>query len=147
MHVILLEDIDRLGKRGSVVTVADGYGRNYLLPQRKAVTATPGNRKWFEQEEKQAGVRAEKARREAERIQKKVEKLSLTVVVQAGEDDKLFGAVTSQTIAQLLKDQGVEIDRHKIILEGPLKELGVYTIPIRLHSDVEAHVKLWVVRE
>lgn len=142
-----MEDIDRLGKRGSIVTVADGYGRNYLLPQRRAIRATPGNRRWFEQEERQATVRAEKARREAERLKKKIDKLSLTVIVQAGEDDKLFGSVTSQTIAQLLKEQGLDVDRRKIVLEEPLRELGVYTIPIRLHSEVEAQIKLWVVRE
>jgi large subunit ribosomal protein L9 len=147
MQVILMEDIDRLGKRGSIVTVADGYGRNYLIPQRKAIGATPGNRRWYEQEERQSTVRAEKARREAERLKKNIDKLSLTVIVQAGEDDKLFGSVTSQTIAQLLKEQGVEIDRRKIVLEEPLRELGVYTIPIRLHSEVEAQIKLWVVRE
>lgn len=147
MEVILMEDIDRLGKRGSIVTVADGYGRNYLLPQRRAIRATPGNRRWFEQEERQATVRAEKARREAERLKKKIDKLSLTVIVQAGEDDKLFGSVTSQTIAQLLKEQGLDVDRRKIVLEEPLRELGVYTIPIRLHSEVEAQIKLWVVRE
>jgi large subunit ribosomal protein L9 len=147
MEIILLEDVDRLGKRGAVVTVADGYGRNFLLPQKKAVLATPGNRRWFEQEEQRATIHAEKARRQAERVRGKLEKLSLTVVVQAGEDDKLFGAVTSQTIAQLLKEQGVEIDRRKIVLDEPLKELGVYTIPIRLHQEIEARVKLWVVRE
>lgn len=145
MEIILLADIDRLGKRGDRIEVANGYGRNYLIPKGLALTLTSGNLKKFEQEEKRLKYRIERTKREAERLKEKLKKLSLTIAVQAGEDDKLFGAVTNMDIEQALSREGYNIDRKKIKLEEPIKELGVYTIKIVLHPEVEAELKLWVV--
>jgi len=145
MKLILLRDIDRLGKRGDKVEVANGYGRNYLIPKGLALALTPENLKKFEYEEKKLKYRLERAKREAEHLKEKLKKLSLTVAVQAGEDDKLFGAVTNMDIEQALLKEGYNIDRKKIKLEEPIKELGVYTIKIALHPEVEAELKLWVV--
>lgn len=145
MKLILLRDIDRLGKRGDKVEVANGYGRNYLIPKGLALALTPENLKKFEYEEKKLKYRLERAKREAEHLKEKLKKLSLTVAVQAGEDDKLFGAVTNMDIEEALSREGYNIDRKKIKLEEPIKELGVYTIKIALHPEVEAELKLWVV--
>jgi len=145
MKLILLTDIDRLGKRGDKIEVAKGYGRNYLIPKGLALTLTSGNLKKFEHEEEKLRYDVEKTKREAERLKEKLKKLSLTIAVQAGEDDKLFGAVTNMDIEQALSREGYNIDRKKIKLEEPIKELGVYTIKMALHPEVEAELKLWVV--
>jgi len=145
MKLILLADIDRLGKRGDSIEVANGYGRNYLIPKGLALTLTPGNLKKFEHEEEKLRYTMEKTKREAERLKEKLKKLSLTIAVQAGEDDKLFGAVTNMDIEEALSREDYNIDRKKIKLEEPIKELGVYTIKIVLHPEVEAELKLWVV--
>lgn len=145
MKIILLKDVDRLGKRGDKIEVAKGYGRNYLIPKGLALTLTTGNLKKFEHEEKKLRYAMEKTKREAGHLKEKLKKLSLTIAVQAGEDDKLFGAVTNMDIEQALSREGYNIDRKKIKLEEPIKELGVYTIKMALHPEVEAELKLWVV--
>jgi large subunit ribosomal protein L9 len=147
MKVILKDDIEKLGVTGQVVQVADGYGRNYLIPKNLAIPATKGNMKSIDVIKTQKDFRERKRKREAEKIKDKLEKLSLTAEVQTGEEDKVFGSVTAAAIAKLIADQGFEIDRRKIMLDEPLKALGVYTINIKLASDVVAGVKLWVVKK
>lgn len=147
MKVILRDDIEKLGKAGDVVEVAGGYGRNFLIPKNLAVPATTGNLKSIDVIKSQKVFRERKKKKEAEKIKDKLEKLSLTAEVHTGEEDKVFGSVTAATMAKLLSDQGFEIDRRKIMLEEPLKALGVYTIDVKLASDVVAAVKLWVVKK
>lgn len=147
MEVILIEDVKNLGKGGEKVQVKDGYARNYLLPRKLALPATASGLKMLKEEERRKAVREVKMQREAEEVAKALNQISCTAEVEAGEDDRVFGAVTSGDIADLLKKQGYDIDRKKIILEEPLKALGVYTIPIKLHTDVEARVKVWVVKK
>jgi large subunit ribosomal protein L9 len=147
MDVILLEDIANLGSRGETVHVKSGYARNYLLPRRLALPATPAGLKMMKEEDRRREVHEIKMHREAEEHAKELNKVSCTAEVQAGEDDRVFGAVTSADIAELLASQGFEIDKRKILLDEPLKALGVYTIPVRLHRDVEAKVKVWVVKK
>jgi large subunit ribosomal protein L9 len=146
MEVILLEDVKNLGKGGEKVAVKDGYARNYLLPRNLALPATESGLKRLKEEERRKAVREVKLQREAEEVAKNLSQISCTAEVEAGEDDRVFGAVTSSDIAELLKKQGFEVDRKKIVLDEPLKALGVYTIPIKLHTDVEARVKVWVVK-
>lgn len=147
MKIILKTDMDSLGKSGDIVEVKRGYARNYLIPSGLAIEATPANMKVFEEDRKLAELRARRGKVEAQELADKLSKLSLTAAVQVGEEDKVHGSVTSQNIADLLKEAGFEIDRKKIILDDPIKALGVYDIQIKLHTDVIATVKLWVVRE
>jgi large subunit ribosomal protein L9 len=147
MKVVLVKGVDRLGKAGEVVSVKDGYARNYLLPQGLAQPATSGGMARFEQEKKVDAQREVRRSREAEELANRLALVSVTSAVQAGEDDRLFGSVTAQDIADLLTKEGFEIDKRKILLEEPIKALGVYTVPIKLHKDVTADVKVWVVRQ
>ncbi|RPJ46900.1 MAG: 50S ribosomal protein L9 [Candidatus Latescibacterota bacterium] len=147
MKVILRDTVESLGKRGETVDVARGYARNYLIPRKLAVEATTGNERMYAEEEKLRDVRENKIRRQAERLAEKLRKVSVTAPAQVGEDDRLFGSVTSHDIENLLRSQGYEIDRRKILLEEPLKALGVYTVPIKLHRDVECAIKVWVVKK
>jgi large subunit ribosomal protein L9 len=147
VKLILTESINRLGDMGEVVNVSDGYGRNYLLPTRKAVMATQSNLKMLQGRLEQEQTQDVKDQERAQQQVKVLEEVSLTSVVQVGEDDRMFGSVTQQTIGELLKEKGHDVDRRKIILEEPIKALGIYTVPIQLHSNVQANVKLWVVKE
>ncbi len=146
MKIILKENIETLGKAGEVVEVKTGYARNYLIPSSKAIAATASNMKAFKEEIKLIEKKALKGKQEAEELAAKLEKVSITASVQVGEDDKVFGAITNQNIADLLKEQNYDIDRKKIILEEPLKALGVYDVPVKLHPEVEVKIKIWVVR-
>ncbi len=147
MKIILRQDYESLGHSGDIVEVKDGYARNFLIPRKIAVEATPQNLKIIEQERKKEEIKKSREKREAEQLAQKLEGVSLTAPVTVGEEDKVFGAVTSQDIAELLKAKGFDIDRRKIQLEEPLKALGVYDVPIKLHSEVEAKIKVWVVKE
>jgi len=147
MKVILKEDIEKLGNSGDIVEVKKGYARNFLIPTGKAVAATPANIKMYEEEKKFEKIRAERGKKVAQELANELAKVSVTATVQVGEEDKVFGAVTSQNISDLLKENGFDIDRRKILLEEPLKALGVYEVPVKLHPEVEAKVKVWVVRE
>jgi large subunit ribosomal protein L9 len=147
MEVILRQDVEKLGSRGQVVKVASGYARNFLLPNKIAVPATDANRKIVEQE-RQAHLRKEaKQKGEAEDLAKLVNGVSLTIVQKAGENDQLFGSVTSKDIVEALAAQNFEIDRRKIHLDEPIKQLGEYKIPVRLHKDVTAEIAVRVVKE
>jgi large subunit ribosomal protein L9 len=147
MKIILRETVDRLGERGDIVTVKDGYARNFLIPRGLALRATPSNMRTFEEEKKQLDVRENKTRRLADQVAKKLKSVSITATVSVGEEDRVFGSVTAQTISHLLKEKGFDIDKKRILLDEPIKALGVYTIPIKLHHDVQGKVKVWVVKE
>ena len=147
MKVILLKDVEQLGQAGEVVQVADGFGRNFLIPQRQARVATDANVAQFESWRKQNEAAAEREQRAAEAQAKELERDSLTAVVRVGEEDRLFGSVANQRISDLLKEKNYDIDRRAIELEEPIRTLGVYNVDVRLHPQVRATVKLWVVKE
>lgn len=147
MKVIMLEDVDRLGKRGAVVNVADGYGRNFLIPRKLALPATDGNLKRVELEGKRWKVKEAKEETDAATVKTQMEALSLLVTMKAGEGDVLFGSVTSANIAELLEKHGYSVDKRKIELDEPIKRLGEYQIPVKLHKSVTASVKLSVTKE
>lgn len=147
MKVILMRDVDRVGAAGDVVRVADGYARNYLIPQHQALMATDANMAQFESRRRQHDAAADREQRAAATLAQELEKASLTVQVKVGEEDRLFGSVTSQNVAEILSEQGHEIDRRTIELEEPIRSLGVYNIPIHLHPEVTATVKVWVVKD
>lgn len=147
MKVILLKDVEGLGQAGEVVRVAPGFARNFLIPQRQALVATDASVAQFESRRRQNEAVVERERRAAEVLAKQLEKESLTAPVRVGEEDRLFGSVTAQNIAELLAEKGLEVDRRLIDLEEPIRALGVYSINVRLHSQVTAVVKLWVVKE
>jgi large subunit ribosomal protein L9 len=147
MEVILREDIEKLGSRGDLVKVAPGYARNFLLPKRMAVAATGANRKIVEQE-RQAHLRKEaKLKGEAEDLLKLINGVSVTIAQKAGEQDQLFGSVTSKDVADALAAKDFTIDRRKIQLDEPIKQLGEFKVPVRLHKDVIAEITVVVARE
>lgn len=147
MEVILIENVDKLGHRGQMVKVADGYGRNYLLPKKLAVAATPQNRKWLEQQRVRFLKLEAKEKGEASDLAQILEGVSLIFVRKSGEQGALFGSVTAIDIADGLSAQGYKIDRRKIQLPNPLKVVGEYDIPVRLHRDVTATIKVKVEAE
>jgi len=147
MEVILREDIDKLGTRGQLVKVAAGYARNFLLPKRLAVAATDSNRKIVEQE-RQAHLRREaKETADAADLGKLMAGVTVTIAQKAGENDQLFGSVTSRDIGDALEKQGYTIDRRKILLGDPLRQLGEHKVTIRLHRDVTIEIPVNIVRE
>lgn len=147
MKVILKENVEGLGYLGDLLTVADGYARNYLLPRGKAVVANPRSVKSFEHLKRVAALETKKELQGLEELGKRIGKLTLTFPVQTGKDDKLFGSVTSKDIADGLGEQGVEVDRRKIQLPQPLKELGTFSVPIKLHRDVVPKVSVAIVKK
>jgi large subunit ribosomal protein L9 len=147
MKLILRQDYEPLGEAGNIVNVKPGFARNFLIPKGLAMLANDKNLKKFENDKKQMFWRQEKEKRQSEELAKTLENVSCTITVQVGEEDKMFGSVTSQNIAEALESQGYTIDRRKIVLDEPIKSLGIYSVPIKLHTDVEAKVKVWVVKE
>ena len=147
MEIILREDVEKLGARGQLLKVANGYARNYLLPKRLAVAATEANKKIVEQE-RQAHVRREaKAQGEAEDLAKLMAGVTVTISQKAGESDQLFGSVTSKDIAEGLEKQNFSVDRRKIQLDEPIKQLGEHKVTVRLHREVPVEITVQVVRE
>ena len=147
MEVILREDIEKLGSRGEVVKVAPGYARNFLLPKKLAVQATGANKKIVEQE-RQSHLRKEaKHKTEAEDLSKLLTGVSVTIAQKAGDNDQLFGSVTSKDIGDALAAKNYTIDRRKIQLDEPIKQLGEYTVPVRLHKDVTVDISVLVAKE
>lgn len=147
MEVILRQAVDNLGHPGDIVNVSAGFARNYLLPRGFAYEATAGNKKRMEQERERLEA-AEASRREAaEELAKKLEPVSLTFSARVGEEGKLFGSVTTADIAHQLEGQGFKIEKRQIDLHEPIKALGVYRVPIRVHADVRAEVKVWVIKQ
>jgi large subunit ribosomal protein L9 len=147
MEVILREDVDKLGGRGEVVKVAAGYARNFLLPKRLAVTATEANKKLVEQEKAAYLKREAKAENESQDLAKLIEGQTITISQKAGENEQLFGSVTSKDLADALEQKGFKIDRRKIQLEEPIKTLGEFQVPVKLHRAVTTNLKVIVTRE
>jgi len=144
MEVILLENIENLGQRGQLVKVADGYGRNYLLPKKLAVAATPQNRKWVDQQRVRFLKLEAKEQADAQDLAKLLEGVAVTVKRKAGEKGTLFGSVTAMDVSEQLAGKGFKIDRRRIHLDAPLKLLGEYDVPIKLHPQVTAKIKVTV---
>lgn len=147
MKVILRKNFDQLGKVGEVVNVKDGYARNFLIPRQIAYQATAGNIRALEEEKKQIQKREAKELEEAQKLAVELEKVSVTIPVKVGEEDKIFGTVTNQMIVDALKEKGFEIDKRKVEITEQIKSLGIYTVSVKLHSNVTAAIKTWVVRE
>lgn len=147
MKVILLEDIDRVGKAGDTVLVKDGFARNFLLPKNKAKEATPGNMKMLEVLKKKQLEEERKKLDAAKALGEKISNLSLTISAQAGEEEKLFGSVSNDTIAGALGEEGITIDKKDIILDEPIKKLGAYQVSVKIHPEVKASLRVWVVKK
>ncbi len=147
MKIVLLEQVEKVGSAGDQVEVADGYARNFLIPTRKAVAATSANIKSLNHLIRQNTEREDRVRRAAETTAGRIAELHCTIARRAGEQDRLFGAVTNQDICAALAAQGLEMDRRMILLQDPIKALGSYSIPIRLHAEVVAELRLTVERE
>jgi large subunit ribosomal protein L9 len=147
MKVILRQNTESLGQIGEVVDVKDGYARNFLIPRKLAYAALKGNIKALEEEKKTLSKKREQELSSAEKLAAELEKVSVTIPVQVGEEDKIFGSVTTQMISDALKEKGHEIDKRKIEIDEPIKALGIYGVSIKLHPSVSAKIKVWVVRE
>ncbi len=147
MKVILRQNHESLGQVGDVVEVKDGFARNFLIPRKIAYAALNGNIHALEEEKKTIEKKLQQEIRAAEALSTELEKVSVSISVQVGEEDKIFGSVTTQMIADSLKEKGFEIDKRKIEIEEPIKALGIYGISIKLHPSVIAKIKVWVVRE
>ncbi len=149
MDVILLEDLKGVGAKGALVHVKPGYARNYLLPQGLAFEATASAMKQIEEERRRTEARAKRDYLEARRRSSQLEGASLTFHARAGEEGKLFGSITSADIADRLNEQGTldfQVDRRQVVLEEPIKALGVFSVPVKLHQDVQPEVKVWVIK-
>lgn len=149
MKIILRQNIETLGAIGDTITVRDGYARNYLLPQGLAYVATKSNVRVLEEEKKRYETRQTKLLREAEKLAVELEKPenAITIAMQVGEEDRLFGSVTKDMIAEKLTEKGFDIDKRKIEIDEAIKVLGIYTINVKLHQNVTGKVKVWVVRQ
>ncbi len=147
MKVILQENVEGVGLLGDLLDVSDGFARNYLLPRRKALEASTRNVKAVEHAKRVVAEKTRKEKLEIEQVAKKVSAVSLSVTAQVGKDDKLFGSVTAKDIAEGLAAQGFEVDRRQIQLAQPIKELGTFTVPVKLHRDVTASVSVQVVKK
>jgi large subunit ribosomal protein L9 len=147
MQVILREDIDKLGKIGDLVKVADGYARNFLVPNKKAIEATPKNVHAMDHAKKMVSDRLRKLKKEAAAEADTIKALKITIKAKTGEEGKLFGSVTSMDIAEAAKAQGVLIDKRKIVLDEPIKRLGDHTITVKLHADITADFMVTVIAE
>jgi large subunit ribosomal protein L9 len=147
MQIILTTDVASLGDAGDLVEVKAGYGANYLIPQGLALPATSSNKNQIEHQRRAISVRLARDRQDAEGLAAKLSHLSVTLTRLVGDDDKLFGSVTDKDISDALRDQGHQVDRRTIILENPIKALGVYDVPVKVHRDVIAQIKVWVVAD
>ena len=147
MEVILKEDVPKLGNRGEVVKVAEGYGRNFLLPRKLAIEANAANKAVIDQMKAAAVRRSAKEKSEAEELSKQFDGLEVRFARKSGENDQLFGSVTSSDIAEALEKKSFHIDRRKIQLHEPLKTVGEFTIPVKLHKDVTTHLKVVIEKE
>lgn len=147
MKLILRQDFETLGKLGDVVDVKDGYARNFLIPRNIGFEATPGGLRRLEEEKKQHALRGQKELAAAKKLAEELEKLSVTLPMKVGEDDKLYGSVTNQMIAESLAGQGFTVDKRAIEMDDSIKSLGIYTVNVHLFQGVDAKLKVWVVRE
>ena len=147
MEIILRQGVENLGKPGDVVKVKAGYARNYLLPHGLAYEATPGNLKRIQQERERLEAAENERRNTAQGLAESLEQVSLTFSARVGEEGKLFGSVTAADIAQQLEAQGFHVEKRQIDLHEPIKALGVYRVPIRLHADVKPEIRVWVIKQ
>ncbi len=147
MEVILKEDVNRLGKAGSVIKVKDGFAINFLIPNGLAVRLTASNLKQLEQEKQRRALQLEKAKKEAEELKEKLAGISLTMPVLVQEEENLYGSITAGELEAALKEEGLSIDKSMIALAEPIKSLGIYEVPVKLHPEVMAKVKVWVVKK
>ncbi|MCM8822498.1 MAG: 50S ribosomal protein L9 [Candidatus Omnitrophica bacterium] len=148
MKIILIKDVKDLGNQGDTVEVRNGYARNYLIPRGFAIEASKENLKKIEKIKQVAAARKEKLLKEAESLQKQLNKISITIEANAGEEEKLFGSITSDDIVNSLKSQhDIQIDKHQIKIEEPIKKLGIYKIPVHLIGEINAELKVWVVQK
>ena len=145
MEVILREHVDNLGRRGDIVKVAEGYARNYLLPRKLALAVTNNNKRQIDREKKLAEVRDAEERSQADAIAQRLSALEIEIARRVGENQTLYGSVTSADIAQALQGKGFDVDKRKIQLPDPLKALGETSVPVKIHRDITAHVKVKVV--
>jgi len=146
VELVLLEDVEGLGQVGDRVRVAEGYARNYLIPKKKAARITPDILQQLEARARRLQKEHEERLAVARMMAEKIAGRSITIQVQAAEDDKLYGSVGPTQIVEALAQEGIEIDRHAVLLEEPIKELGVYSVPLQLHPEVQVSLKVWVVR-
>lgn len=147
MKIILRKDVESLGKTGDVVNVADGHARNFLIPEGLAFVAAPENMRKLEEEKRQEVALKKKEKKDAEGLKARIEALSCTIVRQTEQENKFFGSITNADIAEALQAKGVGTDKKKIEITESIREFGVYNIPIKLHPEVEANIKIWVVKE
>ncbi|VAX28041.1 LSU ribosomal protein L9p [hydrothermal vent metagenome] len=147
MKLILRKNFNLLGQVGEIVDVKDGYARNFLIPRQIAYPATTGNLRALEEEKKQIAKKESKNLAAAQELSTELEKVSVTIPVTVGEDEKIFGSVTSKMIADALLEKGFDVDHRKIEIEEPIKALGIYSVKVKVHADVVATVKTWVVRD
>jgi large subunit ribosomal protein L9 len=147
MEVILNQDVDKLGKTGSIVKVSPGYARNFLIPNGLAILATPANLKKLEQARQKEAGHLEKVKKGAEELKSRLDGISLTIPASVSEEDKLYGSISASDIATALKDEGFDIDKSLIALDQPIKALGIYEIPVSLHAQITAGIKVWVVKK
>jgi large subunit ribosomal protein L9 len=147
MEVILRDHVEHLGRRGEIVKVADGYARNYLLPRKLALPATDSNRKWVERERKIVEAKEAEERGGAEAIATRLAALEIAISRKVGDTEQLYGSVSNQDIADVLKEKGFDVDRRKILLPDAIKTLGEFTVPVKLHRDVTAQLKVLVKRD
>lgn len=147
MKIILVKDISNLGIVGDEVDVKDGYARNYLIPDGLAMESTPGTLRLLEQKKQKRQRQEQKIKEECEELAERIKNVSCTIPMEAGEEDKIFGSVTTDMVAQGLSQEGLEIDKKKIILGEPIKSLGVYNVDVKLHPEVKAQVRIWVVKK
>ena len=147
MKVILIKSVDKLGKIGDELKVKDGYARNFLLPNSLAIEATAGASRVLEQKKQAQSRKDKKLKEECEALAGKIAAASCTISMEAGEEDKLFGSVTSEMIADALKAEGIDVDKKKIVLEEPIKAIGVHNVEVRLHPQVKAEARIWVVKK
>lgn len=147
MEVILSRDVERLGKAGAVLKVRDGFARNFLLPNGLAVLSTPGNLKKVEQEKQKKLLDQAKVKKESDDLKDKLANVSLTIPVLTKEDESLYGGISSADLARALGEEGFSLDKNSIVLDEPIRALGIYEVPIRLPQDVSAKVKVWIVKK
>jgi large subunit ribosomal protein L9 len=147
MQIILKTDVPSLGDAGDLVDVKPGYGSNYLIPQGMAIPATSANKNQIEHQRRAISAQITRDHKDAESLSNRLSQASVTFTRLVGEDDRLFGSVSTKDISEALSDQGYDIDRRKIVLENPLKALGVYEVPVKIHGDIIAIIKVWVVAD
>ena len=147
MKIVLLKDVDNLGIVGDELVVKDGYARNYLLPNGLAVEATQGMLHALEQAKRKRQRQEQQIKEECEQLAEKLKDVSCTVAMETGEEDKIFGSVTSEMISECLQQEGFEIDKKKILIAESIKSLGVYNVDIKLHPEIKAQIRVWVVKK